>query len=104
MLIEDENESANIFARKRLTYNATATVISCDDALWSAAINELEQRFGRFVRELESFNDFHLFRLEISDGLFIKGFGQAFRLSGETLADLSYLIDGHNHDTDAKSA
>ena len=95
MLIDDENEASNVFARRRLTYAAEAKAVTRDSTIWQAALNRFEQRFGKFIRELESFKDFHLFELNLKEGLYVKGFGQAYSLSGNTLADLSHRVDGH---------
>ena len=83
MLIEDENGARELFARKRLTFDAVAEVVARDDVRWEKAIAALEGRFGEIVRGLSNLKDFVLFRLKPEQGLFVKGFGQAFRVSGD---------------------
>jgi hypothetical protein len=38
------------------------------------------QSFGRFVNTLRGLPDFQLFRLTPRSGLYVRGFGQAFRV------------------------
>ena len=43
-------------------------------------LEHFTQRFGRFVNALRSLPDFQLFRLTPRSGLYVRGFGQAFRV------------------------
>ncbi|ALP43405.1 heme utilization protein HutZ [Aeromonas schubertii] len=95
MLIEDEGSARELFARKRLTFDACAEVVSRDDVRWEQAIAALEGRFGEIVKGLSNLQDFVLFRLRPEQGLFVKGFGQAFRVSGDELVDVVHLVEGH---------
>ncbi|MGS3175366.1 heme utilization protein HutZ [Aeromonas sanarellii] len=95
MLIEDETGARELFARKRLTFDAVAEVVARDDVRWKNAIAALEGRFGDIVKGLSNLKDFVLFRLKPEQGLFVKGFGQAFRVSGDELVDFVHLVEGH---------
>lgn len=95
MLIEDETGARELFARKRLTFDAVAEVVARDDARWEKAVAALEGRFGEIVKGLSNLKDFVLFRLKPEQGLFVKGFGQAFRVSGDELVDFVHLVEGH---------
>lgn len=95
MLIEDENTSKLLFARKRLTFDATASVVERDSVQWQSVVSELEQRFGEIVQGLSQLEDFKLFCLKPIKGLFVKGFGQAFQVSGDDLVDVVHLEQGH---------
>ncbi|MGY6038292.1 heme utilization protein HutZ [Aeromonas sp. AE23HZ002T15] len=95
MLIEDETGARELFARKRLTFDAVAEVVARDDVRWEKAIAALEGRFGEIVKGLSNLKDFVLFRLKPEQGLFVKGFGQAFRVSGDELVDFVHLAEGH---------
>ena len=64
MLIEDETGARELFARKRLTFDAVAEVVARDDERWSQAIAALEGRFGDIVKGLSNLKDFVLFRLK----------------------------------------
>lgn len=101
MLIEDESTSRELFARKRLTFDARADKVERDDPCWSSAVAALEARFGEIIKGLSNLKDFQLFRLAPEQGLFVKGFGQAFRVSSDELVDVVHLQEGHKRiDTD----
>ncbi|HCH00339.1 MAG TPA: heme utilization protein HutZ [Vibrio sp.] len=95
MLIEDEDNSKQLFARKRLTFDAVANIVERDSAQWQQVTAELEQRFGEIVKGLSQLEDFKLFCLKPVQGLFVKGFGQAFQVSGDDLVDVVHLEQGH---------
>lgn len=96
MLIEDESESKSIFARKRLTFDAMAQLISRDSAAFSKGVRALSSRFGEMIDNLAGLNDFNLFRLKPHHGLYVKGFGQAFNLTGADLLQVDWKRDGHH--------
>jgi hypothetical protein len=50
MLIEDETGARELFARKRLTFDAVAEVVARDDVRWEKAVAALEGRFGEIVK------------------------------------------------------
>ena len=98
MLIEDEAQCKNPFARKRLTYQSVARRIDRDSELWDEGIEALTTRFGPFVKQLAALGDFIMFRLTARDGLYIKGFGRAFSLSDKSLADVLHLVGRDNRE------
>ncbi|UTM58665.1 heme utilization protein HutZ [Photobacterium sp. CCB-ST2H9] len=107
MMIEDEAESKAIFARMRLTFEADVVLVERHTERWQAGIEALKVRFGEIVDGLSGLEDFNLFRLEPTQGLFVKGFGQAFQVSGDDLVDFVHLTEGHrrmNEDQGVKSA
>ena len=96
MLIEDESQCKNPFARRRLTYQSVARAVERDTEQWNEGMNALTERFGPFVRQLSALGDFVLFRLSARDGLFIKGFGRAFSLANKGLAEVLQLVGKDN--------
>lgn len=88
MLIEDEQNASNPFARKRLSYQCLARLVEKEERIWPAVLDSFEQRHGKTVSLLKSLPDFHLFELKALSGQYIEGFGKAFRLSGEHLDEL----------------
>ena len=60
MLLEDEQDAKQIFARHRLTYKACAEVMSRESESWALAIPALEARFGEIVTNLSGLRDFRL--------------------------------------------
>tara|TARA_Y100000590_G_C15646080_1_gene986908 strand:+ start:732 stop:1244 length:513 start_codon:yes stop_codon:yes gene_type:complete len=96
MIIEDESESENIFARKRLTIEAHAEVIKRDSKKWLDKMSLLENKFGEPIEYLKNLTDFYLFNLKPDNGLLVHGFARAFKFIGSDLNDIKYLNEkGH---------
>ncbi|ART79454.1 heme utilization protein HutZ [Oceanisphaera avium] len=95
MMVEDEQDCRTFFARKRLTFDARPERVTRDSQAWQAGIDALRARFDDTVSGLSQLADFHLFRLVPLQGLFVKGFGKAFAVSGDDLVDVLHLDYGH---------
>lgn len=95
MMIEDESQSRQLFARKRLTFDARVEKVERDTASWQEAVDALEARHGDIVAGLAKMADFILFRMVPEQGLYVKGFGQAFQVSSDDLVDVVHLQEGH---------
>lgn len=95
MLIEDESESRQIFARRRLSFDAVATIIDreCDE--WKMATETLKERHGEIMDHLTKLQDFSLFNLIPEKGLYVKGFGQAFVVDPQDTVGTIHLDQGH---------
>lgn len=95
MMIEDEESSKQLFARKRLTFDAVANVVERDTEMWQQVVVQMKERFGEIIDGLSQLEDFVLFNLKPESGLFVKGFGQAYQVSGDDLVDFVHLQEGH---------
>ncbi|ELB2780641.1 heme utilization protein HutZ [Vibrio alginolyticus] len=95
MMIEDEESSKQLFARKRLTFDAVANVVERDTEMWQQVVGQMKERFGEIIDGLSQLEDFVLFNLKPESGLFVKGFGQAYQVSGDDLVDFVHLQEGH---------
>ncbi|PMG98161.1 heme utilization protein HutZ [Vibrio lentus] len=95
MMIEDEESSKQLYARKRLTFDAQASVVERETELWTQVIDQMQERFGEIIDGLSQLQDFSLFNLKAENGLFVKGFGQAYQVSGDDLVDFVHLQEGH---------
>ena len=95
MLIEDESLSRQIFARKRLTFDAVAQVLDKNSEEGKACLEALAARHGELIWDLAKNADFKIFGFEPSQGLYVKGFGQAFQVSPSDLVDFVHLDVGH---------
>ncbi|MCG6237622.1 heme utilization protein HutZ [Vibrio diabolicus] len=95
MMIEDEESSKQLFARKRLTFDAVANVVERDTEMWHQVVGQMKERFGDIIDGLSQLEDFVLFNLKPESGLFVKGFGQAYQVSGDDLVDFVHLQEGH---------
>lgn len=82
MFIEDELATANIHARKRLTYQCTVEEIARSGDLFTLIMERMLREHGEVMQMLRSLEDFHLFRLCPEEGRYIRGFAQAYRLGG----------------------
>lgn len=85
MLISDESNSEQIFARTRVSYQCEAIQIDATCAEHAVLLDQLQQTHGKIVGLLRGLPDFVLFRLQPVKGQFVMGFGQAYHLSGPDL-------------------
>ena len=96
LFIEDEQDAKHIFARRRATMQAKAEVLSADEAQSPKFKQMFEEKFGDFINlELVGKSDFHLIKLVPYEGGLTKGFGLAFKLTGESLHRVEHLKKGH---------
>ncbi len=92
MLIEDESEASNQFARRRISLQGSAQFVERDSDIFKRVIKQFHQRFGKVMKMIEPLPDFQLFCVCVTSGRFVRGFGQAYQLTGERLDDL-HLAD-----------
>ena len=98
MIIDDESKTDNIFARRRLTMNASSVIVDRNSDKWNEVIAVMEDRLGETISFLKDMTDFHMFELKPQDGLLVHGFGKAFKLADKDFS-LKHLNDkGHTKD------
>jgi heme utilization protein HutZ len=95
LMIEDESECKNIYARKRLTFDTRAELVERQTEDWVQGVAALKARFGEIIDNLSQLGDFNLYRLVPESGRYVKGFGQAFVISGNDMLDFVHLTEGH---------
>lgn len=97
LIIEDEETSRELFARVRVNYLMEVEHITVNSAEWPSAIQNLTDRLGERILGLSKFSDFKLFKLKPLSGRFVKDFGRAYTLTGQTLYHQAVepLRDGH---------
>ena len=78
--IENEDVARNPFARRRLTLLCDVSFVPPGSEQHAEMLGVFTQTFGRFVNTLRGLPDFQLFRLTPRCGLYVRGFGQAFRV------------------------
>ena len=88
LFIEDEAQTDEIFARRRLTFDCTATLIERDTDQWNQIVEQFQQRFGEIIEMLRSLSDFRIFQLTPSQGRFVVGFGAAYHIRGDNFQQL----------------
>ena len=91
MLTEAEDLAANAFMRQRITLQGSAEPVKRNDSSFARVLAEFHHRFGKVMAMIEPLADFHLFRLQLQSGRFVRGFGQAYDLSGEHLQHLQHV-------------
>ena len=94
LLAEDEADTLQIFARRRLSHTCTVEEIGRGAADWDACLAQFGERFGSVVDLLRGLPDFRLFRLTPKTGRFVRGFGQAYRVVGGSLQPIGPDDDG----------
>ena len=85
MLIADEKDSNQIFARSRLSLQVRVEPIDPSDDQYDKLLDDYEAKHGKMVGLLRQLPDFVLMRLTPISGQFVMGFGKAYRLEGEYL-------------------
>ena len=85
MLIDDEQDSNNLFARCRVRYQCDALVIEPTDETYTPLLDRYHERQGKVVALIRQLPDFVLFRLRPKSGVFVMGFGDAYRIEGEKM-------------------
>lgn len=87
MIIVDESNSEQIFARQRISYQINATIIK-DEIDRGAVIAKMHERFGDIINMLASLPDFQVFALTPQNGTYIEGFGRAFTIASGFTDDM----------------
>ncbi len=86
MWLEDSASSRNAFARRRLILRCRAEHIGRDSENWNRILKQMEAQFGNTVPLLAGLPDFMLFRFDALDGDYVRGFAQAYPVTGNDLA------------------
>ena len=94
LLIEDESATSQLFTRRRLVFECGAERIERDTERWRTTMAIFERKFGEVISLIRPLADFRLFALVPRRGVFVKGFGQAYRIAGPTLDALGQVNDG----------
>ena len=91
MFIEDEDATAQIFARTRVIFQCEVIEMTRSSKSSEGMLSKMEDRFGELLITLRSLSDFHLFRLSPKNGTFVMGFGQAYSISGKRMEILNHV-------------
>ena len=91
LFIDDEAKTANIFARRRLSFDCTASLITRETEKWNQIVDQFQVRFGEIIEMLRSLPDFRIFQLTPYQGRYIVGFGAAYNISGDNLNQIVHL-------------
>jgi putative heme iron utilization protein len=78
MFIEDESESTNSFARKRVTFDVDVLNIQREEEKFSEIMQLFNEKFGEKASMYEQMADFYLFEFTPFSGRAVFGFGAAY--------------------------
>ena len=93
LIVEDESASPQLFTRRRLVFDCGAEQVERGTERWHATMNVFERKFGEVIGLIRPLADFRMFALSPRRGVFVKGFGQAFRIEGPVLDALRRVND-----------
>lgn len=98
LFIEDESQSANIFARKRISLQCNVTPISRDEVKFTSVMEQFQKKFDRsLVSMLMGMKDFNLYALTPIYGEATFGFGEAYNIGGENMNQLEARSGDKGH-------
>ena len=80
MIIEDEAQSQQIYARQRLYFQCNSSKTPRDSKDFGTALEGLKLHHGEIIDTLERLADFTMYRLTPCTGRYIRGFGQAYKI------------------------
>lgn len=93
MLLQAENDTKQLFARKRLSFDTEAEVIERDSTRWSQVMDLFAGKFGDIMDLIRPLQDFRLFRLVPRSAVYVRGFAQAYAIDASQLELLRRVND-----------
>ena len=94
LLVEDEALAQNIWARKRLKFNASFVEISRDMPDFAILCDAFALAHGPTMNLIRDFSDFHMLKLLPHSGVLVTGFAKAFAVSGPDFRITEHLRSG----------
>lgn len=88
LFLEDEAKALSTIARKRARFNVTAEFLPRDEK-FEKIMDIFEKNIGETFKIIRKMTDFHLVKLHIIDGRYVKGFGQAYLLKNGTISQIT---------------
>jgi putative heme iron utilization protein len=88
LIIEDESQTQQVFARQRLSYDCQVSPIDRHSDPWETQMAQFEDRFGDIIAMLRQLEDFQLFHFSPLGGRFVMGFGAAYEVDSTNLSQL----------------
>ena len=82
LLIADEGQSQNIWARLRLKFTASVEVIERGTEQFNKTADEMEASFGATMGLIRQFSDFQMVKITPKRGVIVTGFASAFDVEG----------------------
>lgn len=96
LLIESEQDSQHLFARRRLTYTCNVEHMPRDSDGFETILGALQDRFGDFMEFMRTMQDFHAFLLTPIHAAYVRGFAQAYEFPDADFNQCRHVNDkGH---------
>lgn len=96
MFLQDEKDAASVLVRKRLRYNVIAEFQERDEK-FNTILDSFEEKVGEGMKVVRKMQDFHLVKLNIVNGRFVKGFGQAYNLKDGDIVQMTGDKKSHRY-------
>jgi heme oxygenase (biliverdin-IX-beta and delta-forming) len=93
LFLQSEDDSKQLFARKRLSFDVDAQVVGRDSSRWTQVMDLFAVKFGDVIDLIRPLEDFQLFRLAPLGAVFVRGFAQAYSIRGPGLEALRRFND-----------
>ena len=93
MVIASEKDSPNLFARERIVISAEAEAYDRNSPEFKDWLPRYRERFGAIVDTLVQLADFNLYSLKPVQAVYVKGFGQAYRITGSSMDDIQHITN-----------
>ncbi|MGL4722265.1 MAG: HugZ family heme oxygenase [Desulfovibrionaceae bacterium] len=87
LFLEDESDAASPLARKRIRFQCTSQFIEKNEQ-YNTIMDAFEKHLGGVFNAVKNMKDFHIVHLQLLEGRFVKGFGQAFSIKGNEISHL----------------
>nr|WP_307774394.1 pyridoxamine 5'-phosphate oxidase family protein [uncultured Cetobacterium sp.] len=94
MFLQDECKSTSVVVRKRARFNVTAQFLPRDEK-FEEILDIFEKNIGDGIKVIRKMQDFHLVKLNVLDGRFVKGFGQAYIIKGNSVSQMTGDVKTH---------
>lgn len=96
MFLQEEKEALTVIARKRARFNVTAEFLPRDEK-FEKIMDIFEKNIGETFKIIRKMEDFHLVKLNVIDGRYVKGFGQAYILKDGEVTQITGDKTGKGH-------
>ncbi len=93
MFLQAEDDSKQLFARKRLSFDSDAGLVERDSTRWCQVMDLFADKFGDIMDLIRPLQDFKLLRIQPRSGIYVRGFAQAYPLEGSELEQLRQVND-----------
>lgn len=93
MFLQAEDDTKQLFARKRLSFDADAGPVERESARWCQVMELFADKFGDIIDLIRPLQDFKLFRIQPRSGIYVRGFAQAYPIGESELEQLRQVND-----------